>query len=67
LSNYEPKDVYNMDETGLYFRANPNKILARGKVKGPKLQKERVTFSLVVNSIGIDKLKLLMIYTSKQS
>ena len=56
-----------MDETGLYFRAHPNKTLAQGKLKGRKLQKECATFALAVNSIGTDKLKLLMIYTSKQS
>ena len=58
--------IYNMDEIGLYFRAHPNKTLAQGKVKGWKLQKEHVTLVLVVNSIGIDKLKLFVIYTSKQ-
>ena len=66
LSAYEPGDVYNMDETGLYFRAHPNKTLAQGKVKGRKLQKERVTLALAVNSTGTDKLKLLVIYKSKQ-
>ena len=35
-------------------------------MKGQKLQKERVTLALVVNSIGTDKLKLLVIYTSRQ-
>ena len=55
-----------MDEIGLYFRAHPNKTLAQGKVKGRKLQKEHVTLALAVNSIGIDKLKLLVIYTFKQ-
>jgi len=55
-----------MDEIGLYFRAHPNKTLAQGKVKGREFQKEHVTFALVVNSIGTDKLKLLMIYTFKQ-
>jgi hypothetical protein len=61
LSNYEPKDVYNMDETGLYFRAHHNKTLAQGKVNDQKLHKERVTFALAINSTGIVKLKLLMI------
>jgi hypothetical protein len=55
-----------MDEIGLYFRAHPNKMLAQGKVKGRKLQKERVTLTLVVDSTGTNKLSLLMIYTSKQ-
>ena len=49
LSDYVPKDVYNMDETGLYFSPHPNKTLAQGKVKGRKLQKERVTLDLVVH------------------
>ena len=36
-SDYGPVDVYNMDETGLYFRAHSNKTLAQGKMKGQKL------------------------------
>jgi hypothetical protein len=52
--DYELEDVYNMDETGLYSRAHPNKILAQGKVKGRKLQKLRVTLALVVDSTEID-------------
>ena len=67
MSDYEPEDDYNMDEIGLYFRARPNKTLAQGKVKGRKLKKENVTIALDVNSIGTDKLKLLVIYTSKQT
>ena len=55
-----------MDETELYFRANPNKTLAQGQAKGQKLHKECVTIVLVVNSTGTDKLKLLVIYMSKQ-
>jgi hypothetical protein len=64
LLDYELEDVYNTDETKLYFKVHPNKTLAQGKVKGQKLQKERVT--LVVISTGIDNLKLLIIYSSKQ-
>ena len=66
LSNYDHEDVYNMDEIGLYSRAHPNKTLAQVKVEGQKLQKERVTLALVVNSIGTHKLKLFVIYTSKK-
>ena len=60
MSYKEPEDVYNMDETRLYFRAHSNNTLAQGKVKGWKLQKECVTLALDVNLIGTDKLKLLM-------
>jgi hypothetical protein len=65
LSGYEPEDVYNMDETRLYLRAYHNKTLARGKVKGRKLQKKRVTLAFAIDSTGTYKLKLLVIYTSK--
>jgi hypothetical protein len=66
LSGYEFEDVYNMDEVGLYFRARPNKTLAQGKVKGQKLQRERVTLALVVNSTRTDKLKFIVIDMFKQ-
>jgi hypothetical protein len=66
LSDYEHEDVYNMDEVGLYFRAHPNKTLTYRRVKGWRLQKKCVTLALVVISIGTNKLKLLMIYMSKQ-
>ena len=55
-----------MDETGLYFRAHPNKTLTQGKVKGWKLHNQPITLALVVDSTGINKLKLLVIYMSKQ-
>ena len=66
LSNYVAQDVYNMDDTGLYFKANRNKTLAQGKVKGKKLEKESVTLAFVVNAIGTYTLNLLLIYMSKQ-
>ena len=66
LSDYVPEDVYNMDETELNFKAHSNKTLAQGKMKDRKLQKEHITFAFVVNAIGIDKLKLLVTYKSKQ-
>ena len=31
------EDVYNMDETGLLYRAQPNKTLVQGKVRGRKI------------------------------
>ena len=66
MSSYEHEDVYNMVETGLYFKAYHNETLAQRKVKGQNLQKEDVTLTLVVDSTWIDKLKLLMICTPKQ-
>ena len=57
MSDYEHEDVFNMDETGLYFRARPNKTLTQRKVKDRRLQKKRVTLALAVNSTETNKLK----------
>ncbi|CAG8665499.1 13361_t:CDS:2, partial [Gigaspora rosea] len=43
LLQYKPEDVYNADETGLYYRMMPNQTLASKPVKGQKKVKDRVT------------------------
>ena len=66
LATYKPEDVYNLDETCLYFRAQPAKTLAQGKLKGRKIQDDRLTLAIAVNSTGTNKLKLLVIHKSQQ-
>lgn len=62
LKGYSPKNVYNADETGLFFRTLPDKTLSiKGeKCVGGKLSKERVTILHCANMAG-DKEKLLLI------
>jgi hypothetical protein len=62
LRGYIPRDIYNADETGLFFRALPNKTFAfRGeKCAGGKMAKERLTIMACVNMAG-DSEKLLVI------
>ena len=36
ISKYELSDVYNMDETGLFYHLEPDATLATGPVKGKK-------------------------------
>jgi len=36
IKNYQPEDVYNADETGLYWRMDPDKSLASGPISGKK-------------------------------
>lgn len=62
VSGYSPEDVFNCDETGLYFRALPDKTLsARNQsTKGTKVSKERVTVMLTCSAAG-EKLKPLVI------
>ena len=36
LANYDKENIYNADETGLFFRMEPNQTLSTGKVAGKK-------------------------------
>lgn len=62
LLGYKPEDVYNADESGLFFRALPNKTLSlKGeKCVGGKLSKDRLTILFCANMAG-DKQDLLVI------
>ena len=59
---YNPRDVYNCDETALYWRVEPDKTLASGPVQGKKKSKDRATILITCNSTGDDKLPILFIY-----
>ena len=50
-----------MDETGLFFRLEPNKTLATGTVSGTRKCKQRITVALCCNADGTDKLQPLVI------
>ena len=51
---YDPRDIWNMDETGLVYRALPDKTLTvRGEqCTGGKRSKERLTLVLACNMLG---------------
>ena len=57
-----PEDVYNIDETSLFYHAQPNKTLAQRQVCGHKFQKDHLSIALVVNTTCSDKLKPMIIY-----
>ncbi|XP_025205099.1 tigger transposable element-derived protein 6-like [Melanaphis sacchari] len=54
ISDYEPKNIFNCDETGLFFRALPDKTLClKNEIcRGGKIAKDRLTVLLCVNMIG---------------
>ena len=54
-------DVYNFDETALFYRLQPNKTLASGCINGDGDSKERLTVALCNNATGIRKLYPLVI------
>ena len=63
LADYEPCDVYNCDETGLFFRLMPDRslVISKDTCKGGKRSKERYTVLLCSNWSGSHKLKPLVI------
>ena len=68
LAEYNPHDVFNMDETGLFFKCLPNKTLAfkNDKCFGGKHSKERVTVVFCCNVTGSEKLRPMVIGKSKR-
>ncbi|CAF1535025.1 unnamed protein product [Rotaria sordida] len=54
IDKYNPNDIYNADETGLFFKALPNRSLvtAKDSCKGGKRSKERFTVLLCTNMTG---------------
>ncbi|XP_056017299.1 tigger transposable element-derived protein 6-like [Ostrea edulis] len=62
MKNYDLKDIYNIDETGLFYRMLPDRSLSTSDhVKGTKKMKDRITIALVCNADGSDKLKPFVI------
>ena len=63
LEKYKPEDIYNADETSLFYQQLPDKAIAfRGeKVRGPKCSKKRVTLLLVVNMDASHRIKPIIV------
>ena len=66
LEQYSPDDIYNADETGMFYRLLPDKTLEYKKVgcHGGKKSEERLTVMVCANMSGKDKLPLLIIEKS---
>ncbi|GBB89547.1 hypothetical protein RclHR1_16270001 [Rhizophagus clarus] len=65
LQDYTLDNIFNADETGFFFRMAPNQTLASAPTPGTKLDKTRITVLLATNAIGTQKLKPLVIGSSK--
>ena len=64
---FQNKDIFNADETGLFWKMTPDRTLSfRGdSCKGGKRSKERVTVLVAASALG-EKLPLLVIGKSKR-
>jgi hypothetical protein len=57
IAQYDPKNVYNMDETGLFFRLLPRYSLLMldediSTTRGKKKSKDRVSLIVRANVVG---------------
>ncbi|XP_023238913.1 tigger transposable element-derived protein 4-like [Centruroides sculpturatus] len=64
---YADEDIYNADETGIFYKLLPDKTFKFKKEKCVvgKLAKDRITAFVCANMTGTDKRKLLVIGKSK--
>ncbi|BFI22970.1 hypothetical protein MPTK1_8g17760 [Marchantia polymorpha subsp. ruderalis] len=61
ISDFEPGDIFSMEETGLLYRLEPNKGLAAKRTSFLKKANERITVALTANMDGSMKLPPLVI------
>ncbi|GBM38515.1 Tigger transposable element-derived protein 1 [Araneus ventricosus] len=69
-NGYIPQQVFNCDETGLFWKKMPNRtyITAEEKIMpGHKPMKDRLTLALCANASGDCKIKPLLVYHSENS
>jgi len=61
LDGYPLKDIYNMDETGLFYMLSGDTGLATKQLEGKKKMKQRLSIAICCNGDGTDKLPLLVV------
>ena len=63
FQKYKTDDIYNCDETGVFFRALPDSGMVHKSEKpsGSKISKERITALVCCNYTGTDKRRLFII------
>ena len=62
LKGYTPEDIFNCDETGLFWKIRPNHTISNGPVVGTKQSKDCVTVLLTCNATGSEKMCPLFIH-----
>lgn len=60
LSQWKLEDIYNADETALFWRLGPNATLETKAINGTKIDKSRFTVLVCSNALG-EKSKLVVI------
>lgn len=63
-AQYAPQDIFNADETGVFFSMSPRSTIARKRIKGRKKAKDRLTVMPVTNADGSEKRRALFLGTA---
>ncbi|KZT51654.1 DDE-domain-containing protein [Calocera cornea HHB12733] len=54
-NEYTLRNIFNMDETGLFGKMPPNRTLATKQLSGRKEEKHRLSYAFTVNADGSEK------------
>lgn len=65
LEPYDPKDILNFDETGIYYEQQPARTICQKPMGGTKKSKNRFTVGLLTNYDGSYKGHLIVIGRKK--
>lgn len=66
LSTYAPQDIFNCDETSLYWRLIPDRSLTTRTLPGRKKEKSRISALFCCNSNASERLPIWFIGTAKR-
>lgn len=64
--NFHTSDIYNCDETALFWKAMPDRGLSTSQLPGTKQHKARITAHFCCNADGSDKLPVWFIGKAKR-
>jgi hypothetical protein len=65
ITKYPLKDIFNFDETGLFYRQAPQKTISLEEVSGSKVNKDRLTIGFMCSAEG-EKVEPVIIGKAKQ-
>ncbi|GBB84041.1 hypothetical protein RclHR1_10690004 [Rhizophagus clarus] len=65
LALYNPEDIWNGDKTGLFWKMEPSRVLARNSLSGHKKEKSRIIIFCATNATGSEKMTLTFIHKYK--
>lgn len=64
--NFDLNDIFNLDETALFYQLQPSQTISNRSVYGHKTSKKRLSVALCANYTGKEKLKPIVISTAEK-